>query len=321
MIELDGLAAYLNVQNQTGRGNECPTVSDSRFHDGGLYPSLNPKFSLARGETVFTIGCEFARRVEEVLVEHGFDVPVSRFDVQARECHHHPAQLLNTYNVGTTVQRLRHTLGSYTYHPDAGIEETQDGSIDLLLDTDNKPVSRERLVAEKGDIAQLYSRLLLSDTVLVSIALTDGWYDQKFDCYLNQAPSDRAVKGEPRRFSFRRFDLPDIVRYLDAAIAGLCNAGVKKILVAIAPVCPQPVVNGDVVVNTGYSQMSLRVALEELCRKYESVDYYPSYEIATSYGIGGYDDDGVHLKTEIARRIASHMVDGYIAPQKGTPVI
>jgi hypothetical protein len=43
------------------------------------------------------------------------------------------------------------------------------------------------------------------------------------------------------------------------------------------------------------------------------VDYFPSFEIATSYGDGAYKADNVHLDRGIVANITSHMIENYVA--------
>ena len=73
-----------------------------------------------------------------------------------------------------------------------------------------------------------------------------------------------------------------------------------RVIVTVSPV---PLIataeNRHVLVSTTYSKSALRVACEEITRKYEFVEYFPSYEIITgSFNRGSYFADDLRSVTE-----------------------
>ncbi|QND35777.1 GSCFA domain-containing protein [Sinorhizobium meliloti] len=63
-----------------------------------------------------------------------------------------------------------------------------------------------------------------------------------------------------------------------------------------------------------YSRALLRVAADVLSKKYPKVDYFPSYEIVTSFGTRGYIEGNVHVKEDVVEQVVSYMAECYINP-------
>jgi hypothetical protein len=55
----------------------------------------------------------------------------------------------------------------------------------------------------------------------------------------------------------------------------------------------------DVAVANSESKSTLRAAVGEVCRQHPEVHYFPSYEIVTSLGRGGFQEDGRHVRPEV----------------------
>ena len=47
--------------------------------------------------------------------------------------------------------------------------------------------------------------------------------------------------------------------------------------------------------------------VEAIRQEVPQVDYFPSYEIALSFGVSGYQDDNIHLRPEVIEQIMAAM--------------
>lgn len=282
------------------------------FRDGGIFPRINPKFTIPPGAKIFTVGSCFARNIEAVLVTLGYDVPVLRFALEGPEIALPASHILNEYNAGTTMQRLESVAGLFSYTPEMGIEETKDGFVDLFLHVATLPIGYDRLLRRRQDIAALYREMLTSDVVILTMGLVEAWFDTKHQCYLNKAPSKSHVRDEPGRFEHRRFDVDDVVSRMSRGIEIMLEMGVKNILLTVSPVPMEATFtpDGSVQANS-YSKAVLRVASDMLAKKYPRVDYFPSYEIVTSFGTQGYADCNVHVKDNIIEDVTRYMAENY----------
>nr|AJT61692.1 hypothetical protein [Sinorhizobium meliloti] len=66
------------------------------------------------------------------------------------------------------------------------------------------------------------------------MGLIEGWYDNKFDCYLNKAPSNTLIRADEPRFSFHRFRLDDVVEGMSRGIEVSLEFGVKNIVLTVS---------------------------------------------------------------------------------------
>jgi tetratricopeptide (TPR) repeat protein len=318
---IPGPEAYHNLHRGVRRKTfRLPTKSETgQFRDGGIFPPLSPRFFLRPGETVFTIGSCFARNVENVLVRFGLDVPVTKFQLPAGEMDHPAPHLLNEYNAGTILQRLESVIGKFTYGDDMGIEETPKGFVDLFLHIAVLPIGRERLLERRREIAALYRKLLTSETIILTLGLVECWYDTKYDCYLNKAPSRQLTLAHPGRFSFHRLEVEDVIARMRRSIELLNQIGRKNILLTVSPVPVEATFTTDhALVANCFSKAVLRVACDRLVREFDNVDYYPSYEIITSFGSQAFVDDNFHVRWELIEAVTQHMIDAYGRSPKQT---
>ncbi|HEX8047394.1 GSCFA domain-containing protein [Rhizobium sp.] len=312
-----GSEAYSNLRHNIGKAQariprkwEMPF---SRNNGASIFPTINPGFQMRRGDKIFTIGSCFARNIEEVLVVHGFNVPVKAFTLAGPEIALPPNHILNEYNAGTTMQRIESVCDLFEYTDEMGIEETDKGFLDLFLHVLTLPTSYDRLIERRREIQTLYKEMLSSDVVILTMGLIEAWYDNTFNCYLNKTPSNMLIRADESRFSFHRFELDDVVKRMSRGIEVALEFGVKNILLTVSPVPLETTFtrDGSVLANS-YSKAVLRVAADILSKKYPQVDYFPSYEIVTSFGTGGYVEDNVHVKEDVVEQVVDYMAECYI---------
>ena len=175
---LSGEEAYANLKNGIReRTFRIPSKTEPQFWNGMFLPKLSPRFSLSKNEKIFTIGSCFAREIERLLIENKFDVPVKGFEIPQGEFEWPAADLLNEYNAGTIFQRIESVFGKFEYTDQIGIESIKNGYVDLFLHIHNKPIALERLVQRRKEINELYQELLTSSTIIITLGLTECWYD------------------------------------------------------------------------------------------------------------------------------------------------
>lgn len=312
MLKLDAVDAYEGLMKYKSKSYRFPNQADPRYQNGGLFPEISPRFTFNPRERIFTMGSCFAREIEGQLVERGFEVPVANFTAPASEMS--PAShLLNEYNFGTMAQRIQTLLTNEVFPDDAAIEETSEGVIDLFLHIGSAPVSAERLAQRRVEIRNLYHHITICPVIIITLGLIESWYDEAYGCYINRAPSFRWAKKHPGRFTFRRLDLSDLLAKTNEFIAPLAAAG-RKVLLTVSPIPLETSFQaGDIITSNTYGKSMLRVVAEECKRNWPTVDYFPSYEIATSFGTAGFNSGNVHLKPEIVQAIVDHMLENYLS--------
>lgn len=302
---ISGQDAYGNLlQGVKKRTFRYPSKGETGYHEGVLLPKLHPKFVIGPSEKIFTIGSCFAREIESRLVQRGFDVPISKFP---------SPHMLNEYNAGTILQRIESVFGMFTYEEGMGIEENDKGFVDLFLHIAQAPVALDVLYLRRRVIAELYQELLAADTIVITLGLTETWFDTKYQCYVNKAPSRMTVGREPERFQFHRMDVEDVQARVANALALVNGHSHKKIILTVSPIPIEATFSqSNAIVANSYSKAVLRVVAEKMASDFDNVDYFPSYEMAISGGTRYYQDDNVHVTDELVDIITRHMLSNYI---------
>ncbi len=314
----DNLMMGIRAKNYSMPNKSNPDL----FSNGILFPSINPRFQISKNEKIFTIGSCFARNIESLLIRYGADVPVSSFDLPPGEIDYPAAHILNEYNAGTILQRIEATLGQFDYGTEKGIEETKQGYIDLFLHIHSKPVTLERLIERRGQISELYKQLLQSDTVIITLGLIECWYDTRYECYLNKAPSRTIARADPSRFEFRRMDVDDVYSRMHSAINLLNKKGRKKIILTVSPVPVEATFSGDdIVAANSYSKSVLRVACQKLKDVFDNVEYFPSFEMVMSGGSNSFHDDNTHVDGPVVEAVTAHMLKRFRSTDAKTPTV
>ncbi len=303
---ISGLDAYGNLfQGVKKRTFRYPSKGETGYHEGVLLPKLSPRFEIGPKEKIFTIGSCFAREIETRLTARGFDVPIATFP---------NPHMLNEYNAGTILQRIESVYGMFDYPEGMGIEETDKGCFDLFLHIAQAPVTMEVLLYRRRLIADLYQQLKAADTVVITLGLIETWFDTRFQCYVNKAPSRAMVMREPERFQFHRMDVEDVSARVSNALQLInSHSPNKKIILTVSPIPIEATFSqSNAIVANSYSKSVLRVVAEKMVADFDNVDYFPSYEMALSGGMQYFQDDNVHVNDAMVEIITSHMLKNYI---------
>jgi hypothetical protein len=300
----------MKLARQNISRRKYPDRSNPRFRSGALFPEIKPKFSLGfeSGSIVFTIGSCFARNIEEVLEKRNVRLPTNEFRAGPPEWLFRPNGLLNEYNPGTIAQRITHALEEIPFSNET-IVGADDACLDLLLPIEGKAVARSRAITRRAEIDNVYKSLRAADVVIVTLGLIEAWFDIFTGSFLNRMPPNSDRNDE--RYRFRRLNVDECFQLLDKPLMNLNNLGIKTLL-TISPVPLRATfANDDAIVANEYSKSVLRVCAEKLRDKYELIDYFPSYEIVRSIGVGAFGADNVHVTASLVELVTGAMVDAY----------
>jgi len=284
-----------------------------------LRPAITPGFVLPDGAGIFPIGAYFARAIEDALT--GFTVPTLDFSTPEEEGTTRPNGLLNESNPGTTAQRILHAFGQGAAAPET-IVVADAGMIDLLL-PGGSAVTVERAGQRRAEIDAVYARLPDCAAVILSLSHIEAWFDRDTKTYLNRFPPPEVLRRENKRFVLRVLDLKQAYQLLEPAVALLADRGIK-VLLSVSPMPLQTTLSGvDAVSANMYSKSVSRVCAQMLCEKFTGVDYFPSYEMAMSAGLAGFEDDHIRVRDPLIGLINQVMLEHYTAriPSVPAPVL
>jgi len=284
MFPYDGIADYQNWRRAVGR------VDPHRID-----PQADVRFTLDRTTRIASAGSCFASRIAESLQTYGFNYLVVEpgprwLDREQRAAYGYGEYSARYGNVYTTLQLLQ--LAERSVGRFEPLERVWRGSAGMLdpfrpsIQPDGF-VSEAELEADRvqhlAAVRRLWEEL---DVLVFTLGLTETWADRRDGAVFPACPGRGAGEFDPERYGFRNLDVAENVAYLDRFLAILWELNpAARVILTVSPV---PLVATmeprHVLTSTVYSKAVLRVVADEVCRRHERVDYFPSYEIVTATG-------------------------------------
>lgn len=246
-----------------------------------------PRFKFSEDASFFMIGSCFATNLSKALASKGKNVLSSKIDLDSRfftESMYSGDIALIKFTPHSFLNEIQtNVLGKY---PDAeGLIALPDGRLWNPQLHKIKPGSLEDNLTIKGNVRDCVSRITDADVVFVTLGLTETWFDRESNVALNENPfrikelHGKAYRG---RFEFRNLDFAKALATTEAAITTIRENAQKDIRFVVT-VSPIPLLRTfedcDVITANSYSKSTLRSVAHELYKKFDFVDYFPSYEI------------------------------------------
>jgi GSCFA family len=293
-----------------GYARRFPPHDDPRRRNGAVFSEIFPRFSLTKGATIFTMGSCFARNVEEKLPD--FYLPTRKFGVPKNERLGRPNGILNEYNPGTMCQRVEFAQRRVSFE-DLCIAPEKGGFIDLLLPEHTTAATKDRLMGRRREVDDVYGALFVSEAIIITFDLVEAWFDKVTKLYLNRIPPPAYLNSDRDRFEMHILDVEDSYALLERMVTGLLQIGIRKILLTISPVPLDVTYSGkDCFAANVYSKAVLTVCAQKLSHNFPQVDYFPGYEIVTSFGPQSYESDSIHVRDDIVEEVTAFMVEQYV---------
>ena len=295
---------------------------------GGLDPVVEASFRIDPSTRVATMGSCFAQHLSRHLSRSGLNYFVtecgpdgtSREEAQRRNFGVFSARYGNVYTVAQAIQLFRRAYGEF--EPSTSSWMRDDGAVvdpfrpqveaDGFADEAALSADRERHLAATREVFER------CDVLVFTLGLTEAWRSRADGAVLPTAPGVAGGSYEPDLHEFVNFDVDDV----RTGLALFCdlvrsvNPGVKVLLT----VSPVPLVATyeprHVLVSTTYSKSVLRVAADDASRRFDFVDYFPSYEIiASASSLRNYYADDLRDVEDVGvahvmRCFNHHYVDG-----------
>ena len=257
---------------------------------GGLDPVVDTRFRITPDDRIGTMGSCFAQHLSRHLSRSGLGyfvaetAPVGMAEAEAvrRNYGTFSARYGNVYTVAQAVQLFRRAYG------DLRPEEQAWKRGDVVVDPFRPLVEPDGFVDQASLATDTASHLAAvrrvfegSDVLVFTLGLTEAWRSRSDGSVFATAPGVDGGEYDPDRYEFVNFDV-DAVR---AGLFELCELyrSVKpdgRVLLTVSPV---PLIATyeprHVLVSTTVSKSILRVAADEAHRRFDFVDYFPSYEL------------------------------------------
>ncbi|TMM49385.1 GSCFA domain-containing protein [Sulfitobacter sabulilitoris] len=297
-----------------------------RFRSSTYMPiNVDPKFSISRDSSVFTIGSCFARNVENSLTDSGVDVITTKFNFDAALLQSslgamknvpNPRSLLNKYSTQAIHSELERVLGK-TNPKDRGFLEVEEGKwVDPQLAAILQPLPFETLSDLRDTVEDLVGKVLDADIIFITLGLTETWFDTISGLFLNSSPPPRLMKSAGERFEFINSTYDQSFSAIDKSIEMIRSKSNKdvKFILTVSPVPMSTTWSSqDVVVANTYSKSLLRVVAQKLADTHDYIDYFPSFEMVTNSPRGlAWQDDELHVRPDMVKFVVSHFIAKYV---------
>jgi hypothetical protein len=321
---ISGADAIANIRANPNAEWPARDPADTNRLQPYCTPAFAPTFTLQPGEKIFTIGSCFARNIESALEKRGFEVVTRSLEWPDKFSDFHGQTVLNNYGVVSIENELRWALDpSMPFDP--AINILQVGS-EKFLDPhlSVRPATMERMLAYRTAVTAVSRRVVECRVVIMTLGLSELWYDRLTGIYLNLAPPRRLVLQNPGRFEVRLLTFEETLASLENVIALLrrtCRAD-QRILLSVSPV-PLNATHSerDAIVVNSYSKSVLRTAAEHIAATHPHIDYFPSYESVTlSDPNRAWLDDQLHVRDVMINLNVDRMLDAYLPENQRVPV-
>jgi hypothetical protein len=317
LLELDGRTAWNNVFSPTHH-TRWPRQGSPRMEPMAV-AQLSPSFSIEPGAKIFTVGSCFARNIEAHLAQHNFDVP----------SHHYfgDSHVINKYNPYAILQEFRGAIyPNERLPPKKRLFQIQkDEWIDLHLHLGH-PETRKNIITFGAMCQDLFQEIRNSRYFIITLGLIEVWYDRECDCYLNEPlnvfkwyqQNKKLQDYFSERFTFQVLSYQEVYDSIYQIFALLKEHAPpdRKAILTVSPVPLAGTFTGrDVLMANMYSKSVLRAAAEEICMRFDFIDYFPSYEsVMLSPRATTWEEDGVHVTDAAVAANVQRMVDIYVQP-------
>ncbi len=282
-------------------------------------PVVKPRFNIQRYDRIATAGSCFAQHISRKLDQIGFNyfVPEDGVDLPEAERRRRnfrvfSARFGNIYTTRQLLQLFEEAFEGRTRADQAWVRP--DGRfVDPYrpqIEPDGFATPEEVIAARAEHLGQVRAMFERADLFVFTLGLTESWIRRDDGSVFPLAPGVVAGDFNEADYSFHNFTVAeveqDLATFLDKLKA--VNPRVKALLT----VSPVPLIatyeDRNVLVATTYSKSVLRVAADSMWRRYDWVDYFPSFEIITgSYNYGMYYEEDArevnHLGVAHAMRV------------------
>jgi hypothetical protein len=293
--------------------------------DKSLWPELiEPKFAISSDTAIATAGSCFAQHIGRVLKDQGMNVldaepaPSSLSSAQAQRSGYgiYSARYGNIYTP-RQLRELLEDMSQQTVHPSL-FWEKGDRFYDALrpgTEPDGYSSLVEAMGARQLHLARVAQLFASSDVLVFTPGLTEGWIDTNVDRVLALAPGVIAGTYDTERYTFHNFTYDELCADLEAIHRGLRAINPKiKLLLTVSPVPLTATASGEhVLTATTYSKSALRAAVGHMSQTYTSVDYFPSYELVTTWAqnISAFEENLRSVRPEMVAQVMSVFLRAY----------
>jgi hypothetical protein len=159
--------------------------------------------------------------------------------------------------------------------------------------------SLDETLARRNEINQYFAQAFEADVLILTLGLTEAWFDRETGLYFNATPNPHQIRATPDRFEFQVLSFQQCMTALIEikALLDRHSRPDQKLLLTVSPVpLGRTFTSDDVILANMTSKSTLRAAAWEFVNTVEGVDYFPSYEaVQMSHPDVVWQRDKVHV--------------------------
>lgn len=292
----------------------CTRLVQDKFVD----IAFKPKFQIVRDAKYFAIGSCFARNIEAALMKHGNRVLSMELDLphEVKDwVFHFENEVLTKFTPHSMEVELKRAFSDVPI--DTGFIELNPPQVWNPQLHRGRQASYEVQCQAAGSVRTTVRKIADADVVFITLGLTETWWDKETETPLNDAPVDWRYAKRTGRFEFRNSNYDACrasVENMIETIRSNSNVEDPKIILTVSPV---PLLRTfsemDIIVANSYSKSVLRGVADEMYRKYDFVDYFPSYEMVTFTPRNlAWRHDQRHVQSELVWSITGRFREAYV---------
>jgi hypothetical protein len=273
--------------------------ASNRIGKAQLNVGFTPKFSISRNEKIFTMGSCFARRIEDALVEYGFDVPThcdQLFDhpllnwpdrEKTAALQLRPRSYLNRYNSMSLLQEFHHLFGLAPEIADGQLiyPINTGAAADLHYSQALPQVTKDETLKRRLLVRKFLGRQIRRCSVfIITLGMAEAWYDKETQRYLNNTPGPRIMAAYNDRFEIHLSAFGQNIEALEKLHETLSSelSHSFNLIITVSPVpLEKTFFEEDAISINTYAKSTLRCVAQEFANNHKNVDYFPSYEIVS----------------------------------------
>ena len=251
----------------------------------------DPKFSISKSDKVCTFGSCFAQHIGRALEKNGYSwhiteqSPTGLPDPQKFGYDVFSARTGNIYTTSLLSQWTRWALNKDEI-PNECWE--QDGRyydpFRPRVEPNGFASEKEMELSREQTVKSFRDAIVTSDIFVFTLGLTESWVNSKREFEYPMCPGTAAGDYDESEHTFINHDFSIVLENVEKAIALIRSANKKiRFILTVSPVpLTATFTSNHVMVATMESKSILRAVASTVSKKYDFVDYFPSYEVINS---------------------------------------
>jgi hypothetical protein len=148
-----------------------------------------------------------------------------------------------------------------------------------------------------------------STAVIITLGMTEVFKKRNNGLVCNQVPTYFGGGGL-RETEFYNSDFNDNIENVRDILKNIRKINsTANVILTVSPVpLHRSFGPNDVFVNNYASKCTLRAVTEQICKEYDWVHYFPSFEVVWNVGSDAYEDDLLHVKPDVVNFITSRFL-------------